>query len=88
MFGVPTGTEKGYLAHTDAVFYELIRDRVSLGFLFDGNSGVIRQTEASFVTEFDFQEVLKTFDAMSGCQINQELQLGWGRAGNRFPTLP
>ncbi|MGK7900835.1 MAG: hypothetical protein AB4352_05360 [Hormoscilla sp.] len=88
MFGVPTGTEEGYWPHTDAVFYELIRDRVSLGFLFDRNSGVLRQTEASFATEFDFQEVLKTLDAMSGCQIDREIKLGlqqvWTRQSPRY----
>jgi len=49
---------------------------------------VLRQTEASFATEFDFQEVLKTFDAMSGCQIDREIKLGlqqvWTRQSPRY----
>lgn len=76
MLGVPTGTSQGYWPNTRAVFYELIPDQVSLGFLFDKQSERIRQTEASFTNGVDSQIVLLTLNGMLGCKLNGTIQQG------------
>ncbi|MEQ8957129.1 MAG: hypothetical protein RLP02_04270 [Coleofasciculus sp. C2-GNP5-27] len=88
LLGAPTGTARGYWPNTRAVFYELIPDQISLGFLFDRNSLRIRQTEASFTTEVDSQTVLLTLNGMLGCKLNQQIQQGleqvWQRQSQQF----
>ncbi len=76
MLGVPTGSSQGYWPNTRAVFYELIPEQVSLGFLFDRHSERIRQTEVSFTTAIDSQVVLLTLNGMLGCQLNDQIQQG------------
>ncbi|MEQ9237018.1 MAG: hypothetical protein RIG66_23365 [Coleofasciculus sp. E2-BRE-01] len=88
LLGAPTGTARGYWPNTRAVFYELIPDQISLGFLFDRNSLRIRQTEASFTAEVDSQTVLLTLNGMLGCKLNQQIQQGleqvWQRQSRQF----
>lgn len=88
LLGTPTGTARGYWPNTRAVFYELIPDQVSLGFLFDRNSERIRQTEASFTPRVDSETVLLTLKGMLGCQINDQIQEGleqvWQRESQKF----
>jgi len=88
VLGVPTGSLSGYWPNTRAVFYELIPDEVSLGFLFDKQSEVIRQTEASFAKGVDFQIVLLTLNGMLGCRINEEIKQGlqqvWQRNSPKY----
>ncbi|HEY9611515.1 hypothetical protein [Allocoleopsis sp.] len=76
MLGTPSKTSRGYWPNTGAVSYELIPEQVSLGFLFDKNSERIRQTEASFTSEVDFQLMVMTLNGMLGCKLNQEIQQG------------
>ena len=76
MLGVPTGTAQGYWPNTRAVFYELIPNQVSLGFLFDRQSERIRQTEASFTFGVDSQVVLLTLNGMLGCKLNEQIEQG------------
>ena len=76
MLGVPSGTAQGYWPNTRAVYYDLIPEQVSLGFLFDRNSERIRQTEASFTTAVDSQTVLITLNGMLGCKLNEQIQQG------------
>jgi hypothetical protein len=83
MFGTPAGTEIGYWPNTQAVFYHLIPNRVSLGFLFDKKSGKLRQTEAAFSQKVDLQTILITLNSMSGCRLNSTLELGLKSVYNR-----
>lgn len=76
MLGVPSGTAQGYWPNTRAVYYDLIPEQVSLGFLFDKNSERIRQTEASFTSAVDSQAVLITLNGMLGCKLNEQIQQG------------
>ncbi|HEY9631869.1 MAG TPA: hypothetical protein V6D14_00590 [Coleofasciculaceae cyanobacterium] len=76
MLGVPTGTSRGYWPNTGAVYYALIPDQVSLGFLFDKHSQRIRQTEASFTVGVDSRIVLLTLNGMLGCQLNEQIEQG------------
>lgn len=76
MLGVPTGTSRGYWPNTSAVFYELIPNQVSLGFLFDKYSQRIRQTEASFTDGVDSKILLLTLNGMLGCKLNEQIEQG------------
>jgi hypothetical protein len=76
MLGTPTRTSGGYWPNTRAVFYELIPEQVSLGFLFDRRSQRIRQTEASFTNRVSSKIVLMTLNGMLGCQLNEPIQRG------------
>jgi hypothetical protein len=76
MLGTPTGSSPGYWQNTRAVFYELIPQQVSLGFLFDRRSERIRQTEASFTDGVDSKIVLMTLNGMLGCKLNEQIQKG------------
>lgn len=88
VLGSPSGTSSGYWPNTRAAFYELIPDQVSLGFLFDKNSQLIRQTEASFTTNVDANTVLVTLNGMLGCQLNEEIKDGlhqvWQGKSNKY----
>lgn len=83
MFGTPTGTEIGYWPNTQAVFYHLIPNRVSVGFLFDQQSGKLRQTEAAFSQQVDLKIILITLNSMSGCRLNPSLEAGLKSVHNR-----
>ena len=83
MFGTPTGTETGYWPNTKAIFYHLIPNRVSVGFLFDQNSGKLRQTEAAFSQEVELETILTTLNSMSGCRLNPALEAGLKSVHNR-----
>lgn len=76
MLGTPTGTSGGYWPNTRAVFYDLIPEQVSLGFLFDRRSQRIRQTEASFTNGVSSKIVLMTLNGMLGCKLNEPIQRG------------
>lgn len=76
LLGTPTGTSRGYWPNTRAVYYELVPEQVSLGFLFDRQSERIRQTEASFTTSVDSETVLLTLNGMLGCKLNDQIEQG------------
>jgi hypothetical protein len=76
MLGTPTRISGGYWPNTRAVFYELIPEQVSLGFLFDRGSQRIRQTEASFTNGVSSKIVLMTLNGMLGCKLNEQIQRG------------
>ncbi len=83
MFGTPTGTDQGYWPNTQAMFYHLIPNRVSVGFLFDQQSGKLRQTEAAFAQTVDLNLILTTLNSMSGCRLNPSLEAGLKSVHNR-----
>ena len=76
MFGTPAEILPGYWQDTIAVSYDLIPDRVSLGFLFDKESHILRQTEAAFANSVKLKTVLATLNSMLGCQLNEEIKQG------------
>lgn len=88
LLGTPSGTARGYWPNTRAVFYDLIPNQISLGFLFDRSSQRIRQTEASFTTDVESQTVLLTLNGMLGCKLNQQIQQGleqvWQKQSGQF----
>ncbi len=76
MFGTPAKILPGYWQDTIAVSYDLIPDRVSLGFLFDKESKILRQTEAAFANSVKLKTVIATLNSMLGCEINEEIKEG------------
>jgi hypothetical protein len=76
MFGVPSRMLSGYWPNTSAMVYDLIPNRVSLGFLFDKDSQRLRQTEASFADSVDSRQILVTLNSMLGCRMNEEIKRG------------
>lgn len=77
MFGFPSQTLPGYWPNTHAVSYELIPHQVSLGFLFDRQSLLLQQTEASFAQTVNTEIILGTLNSMLGCQLNEEITSGF-----------
>ncbi|MEB3827468.1 hypothetical protein [Phormidium sp. CCY1219] len=77
MFGAPKYKLPGYWPNTNAFSYELIPDEVSLGFLFDRDSQLLRQTEASFAQSVSTEIILGTLNSMLGCQLNPEITQGF-----------
>lgn len=78
MFGVPATISRGYWQEATAWVYHLIPDRVSVGFLFDPDSHLLKQTEASFVPDIvDYRLALETLNSMLGCQLNADIRQGF-----------
>jgi serine/threonine-protein kinase len=77
MFGFPSQTLPGYWPNTHAVSYDLIPHEVSLGFLFDRQSLLLQQTEASFAQTVNTDIILGTLNSMLGCQLNEEITSGF-----------
>ncbi|WP_242541396.1 hypothetical protein [Phormidium pseudopriestleyi] len=77
MFGFPSQTLPGYWPNTHAVTYDLIPHQVSLGFLFDRQSLLLQQTEASFAQSVNTDIILGTLNSMLGCQLNEEITSGF-----------
>lgn len=79
MFGAPSKMLPGYWPNTNALSYELVPDEVSVGFLFDKDSQLLRQTEASFAPTVKTEIILGTLNSMLGCRLNEEITQGFRR---------
>jgi serine/threonine protein kinase len=64
--GNPISERRGAWGDTRAVVYELVPNQVGLGYLYDRNSGRVRQTEASFAQSVDPLIVKVTLNGMLG----------------------
>lgn len=86
--GKPTKTRAGYWANTRSALYELQPDRVTLAYIYDQNSGKIRQTEASFAPSVDDLLIRVAFNGMMGSQASPEtltgLQQVYQRRSNQY----
>ncbi|MFQ4142034.1 protein kinase domain-containing protein [Chlorogloeopsis sp. ULAP02] len=74
--GKPSQDSRGIWRNTRAVSYILVPNRIHLGYLFDRNSGRIRQTEVAFAQSIDFQVMLSTLERMLGRQVTEEIRQG------------
>lgn len=82
--GNPTKVTKGVWKDTRAVLYEdFIPGEVSLGYLFDRNTGILRQTEASFDPSIDSEEIFKTINQMLGGTASREIKLQFEKVYQR-----
>ncbi|AVH73426.1 serine/threonine protein kinase [Nostoc sp. 'Lobaria pulmonaria (5183) cyanobiont'] len=74
--GKPNQDLRGAWGKTRAVVYKLVPNKIDLGYLFDRNSKVLRQTEVSFAQSVDPQIMETTLDGMLGGQTTKEIKQG------------
>lgn len=67
---------KGLWGNTRAVTYQLVPKQIDLGYLFDRNSGALRQTEAAFAQSVDPQVMQATLNGMLSGQATEEIKQG------------
>ncbi len=85
--GEPTKIAKGAFGKTSAASYaEYIPGEVSLGYLFDRETGEIRQTEVAFAQSVDLEQIQATVDQMiegrGTEEIRQKLRRVYQRRSN------
>ncbi|QLE54523.1 protein kinase [Nostoc sp. TCL26-01] len=74
--GKPNRDLRGVWGNTRAVVYELVPNQVDLGYLFDRQSGVLKQTEVSFAQSVDPQVMQATLNGMLNGQASTKIQQG------------
>jgi serine/threonine-protein kinase len=74
--GRPTQDSRGVWDNTRAVSYILVPNQIQLGYLFDRNSGRIRQTEIAFAQSVDLQLILTTLEEMLDSKLTEEIKQG------------
>ncbi|MBE9034270.1 serine/threonine-protein kinase [aff. Roholtiella sp. LEGE 12411] len=74
--GKPSKDLRGVWGNTRAVVYKLVPNQIDLGYLFDRNSKVLRQTEASFAQSVDPQVMQTTLNGMLSGQATEEIKQG------------
>jgi serine/threonine protein kinase, bacterial len=74
--GKPSKDLRGVWGNTRAVVYKLVPNQIDLGYLFDRNSKVLRQTEASFAQSVDPQVMQTTLNGMLSGQATKEIKQG------------
>ncbi len=87
VLGNPTQISRGIWANTRAYIYEIKPNQITLGYLFDRNSGQLRQTEVSFAQSVAFEQMQATLQEMLGhdlINVNQGLQRVYQRRVNNY----
>ncbi|MCC5666384.1 protein kinase [Nostoc sp. CHAB 5784] len=74
--GKPNQDLRGAWGKTRAVVYKLVPDKIDLGYLFDRNSKVLRQTEVSFAESVDPQVMETTLNGMLAGQATEDIKQG------------
>ncbi|MEH2000646.1 MAG: protein kinase [Nostoc sp.] len=74
--GKPNQDLRGAWGKTRAVVYKLVPDKIDLGYLFDRNSKVLRQTEVSFAESVDPQVMETTLNGLLDGQATEEIKQG------------
>lgn len=82
--GEPTASAKGLWQNTRAVRYEdYLPGQVSLGYLFDNDTGKLRQTEAAFAQSVGSEAMLQALDGMVNSRTSNEIRQGLQRVYDR-----
>ncbi|MBD2179733.1 protein kinase [Planktothrix sp. FACHB-1355] len=82
--GNPSKITKGVWKNTRAVLYEdFVPSEVSLGYLFDRNTQLLRQTEVAFAPSVDSESMFKTLNEMLGSPASREIKLQLERVYKR-----
>lgn len=85
--GTPTQLSKGLWHNTQALLYEdFIRDRVSLGYLFDRDTKRLRQTEVAFAQSVGLETMADTLDKMLSRNLSPEIRQGLTQVYQRQST--
>ncbi|BAT53945.1 serine/threonine kinase PknD [Nostoc sp. NIES-3756] len=74
--GKPNRDLRGVWRNTRAVVYRLVPNQVDLGYLFDRNSGALRQTEVAFAQSVDPEVMQTTLDGILSGQSNAKIRQG------------
>ncbi len=74
--GKPTTDSRGIWRNTRAISYILVPNQIQLGYLFDRDSGVLRQSEVAFAQSVDFKVILATLEKILGGKITEEIKQG------------
>ncbi|MEH1842094.1 MAG: protein kinase [Nostoc sp.] len=74
--GKPNQDLRGAWGKTRAVVYKLVPNKIDLGYLFDRNSKVLRQTEVSFAQSVDPQVMEATLNGMLDGQATEDIKHG------------
>ncbi|MEH2083228.1 MAG: protein kinase [Nostoc sp.] len=74
--GKPNQDLRGAWGKTRAVVYKLVPNKIDLGYLFDRNSKVLRQTEVSFAQSVEPQVMETTLNGMLAGQTTGEIKQG------------
>ncbi|NEU83566.1 serine/threonine-protein kinase [Nostoc sp. UIC 10630] len=74
--GKPNQDLRGAWGNTRAVVYKLVPNKIDLGYLFDRNSKVLRQTEVSFAQSVDPQVMEATLNGMLEGQATEKIKQG------------
>ncbi|TAE61776.1 MAG: serine/threonine protein kinase [Nostocales cyanobacterium] len=74
--GKPKKDSRGLWPNTRAVLYEVVPDQIDLGYLFDRDTGRLRQTEVGFAGNVDPQIMQTTLNGMLAGQATPEIQQG------------
>ncbi|MCF4966507.1 serine/threonine-protein kinase [Nostoc sp. CMAA1605] len=81
--GKPNRDLKGAWGRTRAVVYNLIPNQVDLGYLFDRETGELRQTEVAFAQSVDPQVMQNTLNGMLNGQTTAKIQQGLEKVQQR-----
>jgi serine/threonine-protein kinase len=85
--GTPTQLSKGLWHNTQALLYEdFIRDRVSLGYLFDRDTKRLRQTEVAFAQSVGLETMADTLDKMLSRNLSPDIRQGLTQVYQRQST--
>ncbi len=77
LLGKPTKVqERGYWPNTRAVIYDLLPNKVTLGYIYDRDSGRLRQTELSIADTIDDRMVRVAFFNMLSLKITPDIKQG------------
>ncbi|MBG1241007.1 serine/threonine-protein kinase [Nostoc sp. NZL] len=74
--GKPNRDLRGAWGNTRAVVYKLVPNKIDLGYLFDRNSKVLRQTEVSFAQSVDPQVMETTLNGLLDGQATEDIKQG------------
>jgi len=74
--GKPNQDLRGAWGKTRAVVYKLVPNKIDLGYLFDRDSKVLRQTEVSFAQSVDPQVMETTLNGLLDGQATEEIKQG------------
>ncbi|MBK1987999.1 protein kinase [Sphaerospermopsis aphanizomenoides BCCUSP55] len=74
--GKPKKDLRGLWPNTRAVIYEVVPDKIDLGYLFDRDTGRLRQTEVGFAGTVDHQIMQTTLNGLLSGQATAEIQQG------------
>lgn len=81
--GNPDRTSRGIWGNTRAVIYEVEPERITLGYLYDRNSGQIRQTEVAFAQSVELAQMQATLRGMLRDSITENINQGLQQVRSR-----